>query len=375
MPSFEIPDGPTTISLKSQMVKGQSIRTGTAVFSVTNKSGQPLAGRLSAQPQGDAKADWFEVQGEKERPFAAAETQKITVNVKAPPGVKVGDYKFRFRAVNVNDPDNDYTDSAVVTFNVAEVIKPPPPKFPVWAIVVAVLAVVLVGGGVGLAIWRPWETKTVAVPDVVGKTYSQAQSIVSDAGLVAAKTDDTTPGKPPGTVVSESPAKGSQLDKGSTVTLAVAKGMTVPDVRNKSFDAAHQQLVDAGFTVADTPQTGAPSGAAPNTVIDSVPTKGATVSAGQTITLVIDPGVTVPSVVGSTLGSVASNLNANFKVTVSVQHDGGETDVIASQNPASGTVAKGSPLALTVHGPLCQFGRFCLLRPEVLNLYMQPHNH
>ncbi len=82
MPSFEIPDVPAAIKLKPQVAGGQTTYAGPAMFSVTNKSGQQIAGRLSMEPQGNAKADWFEILGEKERPFAGSETQKITVNVK-----------------------------------------------------------------------------------------------------------------------------------------------------------------------------------------------------------------------------------------------------------------------------------------------------
>lgn len=357
MPSFEIPDGPTAVALKNQLVKGQNIRAGSAMFSVTNKSGQPLAGRVSVQPQGDAKAEWFELQGEKERNFAGNETQKITINIKAPPAAVVGDYKFRFRVVNVNDPDNDYTDSAVVTFSVTAVPKPEPSKVPwLWIILGIVLLLVIVGGVVAwLLLSGPSTPSQVAVPDVVGKTYTDAAKKITDAGLTAKKTDDTTPGKTPGTVVTEKPVKGTQVDSGSTVTLSVAKGTVLPDMRNKSFDAAKQQLEDAGFTVTASPQTGTPKGAQPGTVIDSTPAVGATVGAGQSVTLTIDPGVNVPNVVGSTLGSVATNLNKNFNVVVTVSADGGTTDVIASQNPASGTVEKGHNLNLTVHGPKCTF--------------------
>ena len=48
MPSFEIPDGPTTVALKTE----GGFHKGTSVFGVTNKTGEGLSGRFSVQVQG-----------------------------------------------------------------------------------------------------------------------------------------------------------------------------------------------------------------------------------------------------------------------------------------------------------------------------------
>jgi serine/threonine-protein kinase len=109
MPSFEIPDGPTLIALKNQTIKGKAMRAATATFTVTNKTTQTLTCRLKPAPQGDTKAEWLDVQGEKERPFAASQTQKVNVDVALPVDTKPGEYKFRLQAVNVNDPNSTAT--------------------------------------------------------------------------------------------------------------------------------------------------------------------------------------------------------------------------------------------------------------------------
>ena len=363
MPSFEIPDGPTSVALKSQLVKGQNIRTGSAMFSVTNKSGQPLAGRVSVQPQGDAKAEWFVIQGEKERNFAGNETQKITVNITAPPTVAIGDYKFRFRAVNVNDPDNDYTDSAVVTFNVAAVPKPEPSKVPwLWIILGIVLLLLIVGGVVAwLLLSGPStpETTQIPVPDVIGKVAADAEKTITDAGLVVSKTEDTTPGKAPGTVVSETPDKGTNVDTGATITLAIAKGLKVPDLRGKPFAVAQQKLEDDGFTTAPTQVNGTPTGAAPGTIISQNPAVDAEAAADAPITLTVDPGVTVPNVVGRKPEDLGNSVK-DFSVTIAVRREAGDVGVIVATTPAAGQVIpKNATLTLTVRGVPCTT-RFCL---------------
>jgi hypothetical protein len=51
MPSFEIPDGPTTVALKTEA----GFHKGNAVFGVTNKTGEGLTARFSVQVQGTAR--------------------------------------------------------------------------------------------------------------------------------------------------------------------------------------------------------------------------------------------------------------------------------------------------------------------------------
>src|SRR3954451_4899117 len=121
MPTFEIPDGPTTVELKRS---GDAPATGSIVFNVTNTSTDGCAGRLSIVPSGSSKEQWFAIDGDRERTFAAGETQTATIKITAPKDVAAGDYPFRLRAVAVNDPDNDHTEGPVAT---AKVPPPPPP--------------------------------------------------------------------------------------------------------------------------------------------------------------------------------------------------------------------------------------------------------
>ncbi len=71
MPSFEIPDIPAKAQLKQETENNQTISTGAVTFTVTNKTGQGLSGRVTIEPQGEAKAEWFSIDGESERQFTA----------------------------------------------------------------------------------------------------------------------------------------------------------------------------------------------------------------------------------------------------------------------------------------------------------------
>jgi serine/threonine-protein kinase len=311
MPSFEIPDSPAQLELRNQAVDGKAFRVANTAFTVTNKTTQPLSARFRVVPQGDAKAEWFQLEGEKERPFGASETQKVNVTATVPGDVPAGDYKFRLVAMNVNDPGNDFTESAVVTFS--------PPKVtttgttgPMWPYIVAAVVLVLIVGGVGAYIFlkpTPPPSNTIAIPNVV-----------------------TNP------------------------------AMT--------FAAARQKLIDAGFTdVATTPTTAAQAtGAPPGDVIGQTPTALTQVPKNKPITLTVDPGVAVPGgLVGTNIANVGSALSG-FSTSVTQLQDGQTSNIIASFSPASGTFALHAPLMVYVHGPACTFVNRLLCIAQVWQL-------
>jgi serine/threonine-protein kinase len=297
MPSFEIPDGPTTVALMSQSVGGKPVRTATVTFTVTNKAGETLSCRLKAAPQADAQAAWLQLQGEKERPFAASETQKVSVSVAVPADVKPGDFKFRLQAMNVNDPGNDYAESAVVTLTVAA---PPPKPASVLPYVLIAAALVAVVGGVGA--WMLLRTSSPSAPSAASAMVPN----VSGIGL--------------------------------------------------NFTQAQGRLLVQHFTA--TRVAGDATGAAPETVMSQDPPANTavpppTAAAPMEVKLTVDPGLAVPTnLVGQNLTSVGDQL-APFATTVQPLADDGPPGVIAALSPALGVIAKGGPLTVIVHSPSC----------------------
>jgi len=73
----------------------------------------------------------------------------------------------------------------------------------------------------------------VTVPDVKGMTWEQARSRLEEKGLRAEKKEKETDSTPENTVISQSPSAGQLLDRGSTVSLEVArrKKETLEDVQ------------------------------------------------------------------------------------------------------------------------------------------------
>ncbi|MER5450147.1 Stk1 family PASTA domain-containing Ser/Thr kinase [Streptomyces sp. NPDC002766] len=99
----------------------------------------------------------------------------------------------------------------------------------------------------------------VTVPDVRGLTYDKAKSQLEGKGFVVEqKTQESS--QTPGIVLSQNPKGDTEKEKGTTVTLTVAKApetVAVPDVTGKSCDDAKAALSDVGLNgnCVNTPTT------------------------------------------------------------------------------------------------------------------------
>jgi beta-lactam-binding protein with PASTA domain/predicted Ser/Thr protein kinase len=92
----------------------------------------------------------------------------------------------------------------------------------------------------------------VDVPDVTGEKEEAARRELQDAGLKVEVNEKETEDREPGTVLDQDPAAGTEVEKGSTVTLEVAKAppqVEVPDVLDQTEEEARAALTGAGFKV------------------------------------------------------------------------------------------------------------------------------
>ncbi len=92
----------------------------------------------------------------------------------------------------------------------------------------------------------------VSVPNVVGSSFETASSTLQAQGLSVARGQDVESDQPAGTVVDQSPAAGTSVAPGTSVTLRVSKGPStsaVPDVTSLAQTDAVQQLRASGFRV------------------------------------------------------------------------------------------------------------------------------
>ncbi|MFI7298157.1 Stk1 family PASTA domain-containing Ser/Thr kinase [Streptomyces sp. NPDC050121] len=86
----------------------------------------------------------------------------------------------------------------------------------------------------------------VVVPSVLGKTQDEAKKLLEgDKYLFVVETKEEVSAEPAGNVIKQSLELGEEVEKGTTITLTIAKAeekATVPDVSNKSCDDAKAQM-------------------------------------------------------------------------------------------------------------------------------------
>ena len=95
---------------------------------------------------------------------------------------------------------------------------------------------------------------SATVPGVVGSTQAAAVAAIQAAGLVAATTTGSSPTVPIGNVISQSPAASAIVARASTVNIVVSLGTQVPAVTGLTQSAAATALTTAGLTSSITTQ-------------------------------------------------------------------------------------------------------------------------
>ena len=126
------------------------------------------------------------------------------------------------------------------------------------------------------------------MPEVTGLSQDSAEARISDAGLVPAVQEEESE-EPEGEVIAQDPAAGTELDRGSTVTITVSTGIeevAVPDVVGLSGRDAERQLrADGLVPVRDEVEVTDP--AQHGQVIDQRPSAGVDVERGREVVIVV----------------------------------------------------------------------------------------
>ncbi|MGH2801793.1 MAG: Stk1 family PASTA domain-containing Ser/Thr kinase [Thermoleophilaceae bacterium] len=128
----------------------------------------------------------------------------------------------------------------------------------------------------------------VAVPEVIGLSRDSAEARITGAGLVPAVREQESE-EPEGEVIAQDPSAGSELERGSTVTITVSTGIEevgVPDVTGLGRrDAAAQLRADGLVPVERESEVTDP--AQDGRVIDQSPGAGVDVEPGREVVIVI----------------------------------------------------------------------------------------
>jgi eukaryotic-like serine/threonine-protein kinase len=128
----------------------------------------------------------------------------------------------------------------------------------------------------------------VEVPDVVGKSFDEAQSTLQAAGFKVTRADKESD-KSPGTVLSQNPKSGGRIDSGSTIALTVAKEpsqVPVPDVTGEDAPAAIAALSGQGFVI-DQQSKDVPTPDGDGVVLEQSPAGGKKAKKGSKVTIVV----------------------------------------------------------------------------------------
>jgi serine/threonine-protein kinase len=213
------------------------------------------------------------------------------------------------------------------------------------AAVVGLLLVLLLGSG-----------SQVTVPDVSGQSEQEATLTIVHHGLTPAPSLQSSSIVPAGRVISQSPAAGTSVAKGSHVSFAVSAGPAskgLVNVEGLTAEQAEAKLRAAGFKPARKYEasTTVPNGK----VIGTSPSAGTETQLGSTVTLIVSSGpapVRVPNVVGQSRSAAEATLeNAGLAVgTVTSKVAAGQTaGNVISQSPAAGSnLHAGEKVSLTV---------------------------
>ena len=209
-------------------------------------------------------------------------------------------------------------------------------------------------------------TQPVTIPDVTKLGLSDAESQLNDAGLTykVAFTSTAPDGASPNTVLSQTPAGGTQGRTGDEVTITVlAPGSSypVPNLTNKSLADAAVLLGQAGLTLASTQGDECSNTIDQGLVVASEPAFGQPVTSGTAIKLILSSGycsVVVPNVVGfSKAAATTSMQNQGLVVSVTTLSladsncDGNAGEVIRQDIQPGASTLYGSAITLTYCPP------------------------
>ncbi|WP_245861832.1 Stk1 family PASTA domain-containing Ser/Thr kinase [Phycicoccus duodecadis] len=192
-----------------------------------------------------------------------------------------------------------------------------------------------------------------SVPKVQGMTVAEATRQLEENSLALGKVtrvySETVPN---GQVVSNEPAAGASVKRGTPVAVSVSRGrrpITVKDYTGTKAEAATQALTQLGLKVDAGTQEN--SDTVPKGSVISQSPRDGILYQGDTVTLVVSKGpvmVDVPNVVGKQTGEARTILEGlGFAVKVE-KALGGFFGTVRFQDPADGQAPKGSTVTITI---------------------------
>ncbi|MCT7352619.1 Stk1 family PASTA domain-containing Ser/Thr kinase [Streptomyces sp. 15-116A] len=196
----------------------------------------------------------------------------------------------------------------------------------------------------------------VTVPSVTGLDVDEAtDKLEADKYAFEVKTETRESPEPAGTVLEQDPTTGAEVEKGSTITLIIAKAeakSTVPDVIGKTCDEAKAQMTDNDLVGNCTEEeTDDPNQV--GKVIRTTPQAGSTADKNSAVQIVVGKAkqqneqVAVPNVNGQTLKDAQKMLQDAGLAVGNIAGSQDPNSRVFGSNPPQGTqVPKGTAVSL-----------------------------
>ena len=204
----------------------------------------------------------------------------------------------------------------------------------------------------------------VEVPDLVGKTESEATELLEAVKLGKQMMGEENSTQQKGKISSQDIPEGTKVEKYTTVKYYISKGqqqITIPGVSGQTGVDAQQTLEDLGLTVtvqkeySEDDGTGHPL-VEPGYAMSVSPEEGTSVSAGDAVTLTVSRGLdwgdsaSVPSVVGMTKNDAITALGKWLDIQVQEEQNSEVPagEVIAQSIEAETASDPDQPITITV---------------------------
>ena len=199
------------------------------------------------------------------------------------------------------------------------------------------------------------------VPTTVKLPYAQAQQALETAHLNPERLDQFDETVPKGVVMSTDPGAGTEVRRGTDVTVTVSKGperYAVPNVVNKSLAEAREQIAASKLAVGSTKEDWSES-VPPGLVVSADPKAGTQLKRGAKVKLVVSKGrqpIPVTDWTGKPADQAINDLTEKgLQVDATEQRNDDKVPKgsVISQSPSSGTLYKNDKVTLVVSkGPV-----------------------